>query len=64
MEEEPREEKENGEVDGTGNEEDNLIMADKPEELLLRTKYLTDPRNRQTEELKAWASSAPEMKKV
>ena len=37
---------------------------DGPEKLLLRTKYLTDPGSRDTDELRAWASSAPEMKDV
>lgn len=39
-------------------------VYDGPEKTLLRTKYLTDPGSRDTDELRAWASSAPEMKDV
>lgn len=53
---------EDGEVEGEGEGEE--AMYDGPEKLLLRTKYLTDPGSRDTEELRAWASSAPEMKDV
>ena len=49
-----------GEEEGEEEEEEE----DGPENLLLKTKYLTDPGSRETEELRAWASSAPEMKDV
>lgn len=52
---------EDGELEG---EEDGEALYDGPEKLLLRTKYLTEPGSRDTEELRAWASSAPEMKDV
>ena len=39
-------------------------VCDGPEKFLLKTKYLTDPGSRDTDELRAWASSAPEMKDV
>ena len=54
----------NGEsvVNGEGKDEDDLY--DGPEKFLLPIKYLTDPGNRDNEELRAWASSAPEMKDV
>ena len=45
-----------------GEEEDE--MYDGPEKFLLKTKYLTDPGRRDTDELRAWSSSAPEMKDV
>ena len=50
-------------VDGGGAEEEDDAY-DGPEKFLLRTKYLTDPESRNTDELRAWASSAPEMKDV
>ena len=49
-------------VNGEGEDEDDLY--DGPEKFLLPIKYLTDPGNRDNEELRAWASSAPEMKDV
>ena len=56
------EEEKGGIVNGDVDEEEDLY--DGPEKLLLRTKYLTDPGSRDTDELRAWASSAPEMKDV
>lgn len=40
-------------------EEDDVLY-----DLLVPLKFLTDPGKRDTNELKAWASSAPEMKTV
>ena len=45
-------------------EEEEDERYDGPEKVLLPMKFLTDPRSRNTTELKAWASSAPEMKAV
>ena len=45
-------------VNGEREEEDDM------KDFLLPIKYLTDPGRRDTDELRAWASSAPEMKDV
>ena len=45
-------------------EEDEDERYDGPEKVLLPMKFLTSPMSRNTTELKAWASSAPEMKAV
>ena len=57
------EEKEDEEEKEEEEKEDDLLY-DGPEKLLVPLKFLTDPGKRDTNELKAWASSAPEMKTV
>lgn len=53
-----------GQDDNEEEEDDEDNDYDGPEKVLLRTRYLTDPGSRDTDELRAWASSAPEMKDV